>query len=220
MEARLNFKHHIATAFALAAILFSGVALAEESEERVVKEAIALFRVFGVMHPKVARESVPRCFYAARWGSGSIPEGLSRKYFGIKALAGLTAEHPSGFYEVKKIFDPESQQPDAFCTEEEDKEKLKAWREVFENKTKSLDKREIENSPYSPYFARLEYTFPVFDTSFRKAAFIEDVEVRQFRRWPDGKVTPLPLELTLTVVTFEKRKGVWREIERLILGQT
>ncbi len=44
MEAKLNFKHLIATAFALAGILFSGVALAEKAEERVVKEAIALFR--------------------------------------------------------------------------------------------------------------------------------------------------------------------------------
>ncbi|MBG0795832.1 hypothetical protein IYY11_20950 [Methylocystis sp. H62] len=220
MEATLRFKHLIATALALAGILFSGVALAEKSEERVVKEAIALFRAYGVMHPKVARNSVRRCFYSARWRWGSIPEGYSRKFFGIRALAGLAAENPSGFYEVMKIFDPEGLQPDALCTEEEDKEKLEEWREVFENKTKSLDKREIEDSPYSPYFVRIEYTFPVFDTRFRKAAFIENVVVRQFRRWPDGRVTPLPLELTHTVVIFEKRNDVWREIERGILGQT
>ncbi len=67
MEAKLRFKHHIATAFALAAILFSGVALAEESEERVVKEAIALFRAYGVMHPKDTPDPLPRCFYAASW---------------------------------------------------------------------------------------------------------------------------------------------------------
>ncbi|MGD9544244.1 MAG: hypothetical protein AB7U86_08660 [Methylocystis sp.] len=220
MEARLRFKHHIATVFTLAAILCSGVAPAEEAQERLVKEAIALFRAYGVMHPDKTRDPLPRCFYAASWRWDSIPEGLSRKYFGIKALAGLTAEHPSGFHEVKKIFDPEGKQPEAFCTEEEDKERLKAWREVFENKTKLLDKREIEDDPYSPHFARIEYTFPVFDSRFRKAAFIKVVEERQFRRSPDGKATPLPLEFMVVAVILEKRNGVWREVESVVTGVT
>ncbi|HEY8214686.1 MAG TPA: hypothetical protein VIG36_11220 [Methylocystis sp.] len=220
MEARLRFKHRIAIVFVLAAILFSRVALAEEAEERVVKEAIALFRAYGVMHPKGIPNSLPRCFYAASWRWDSIPEGLSRKYFGIKARAGLTAEHPSGFHEVKKIFDLEGKQPEAFCTEEEDQEKLKARREAFENKTKLLDKREIEDDPYSPYFARIEYTFPVFDSRFRKAAFIKVVEERQFRRSPDGKATPLPLEFMVVAVILEKRNGVWREVESVVTGVT
>ncbi|MBG0803396.1 hypothetical protein IYW40_18185 [Methylocystis sp. H4A] len=220
MEAKLSFKHRIATAFALAAILLSGVALAEKAEERVVKEAIALFRAYGVMHPKVARDSVPRCFYAATWRWTSIPEDLSRKYFGIKALAGLVAENPSGFYEVKKIFDPEGKQPEAFCTEDQDKEEYHVLFEAFESKTKLLDKREIEASPLSDYYRRSEYSFPVFDTRFRKAAFVKFVQERQFIRSRDGKVTPLPPESFIEAVILEKRNGVWREIESVVTGQS
>lgn len=220
MEARLRFKHRIASAFALAAILFSGVALAEESEERVVKEAIALFRAFGVMHPKGTPDSLPRCFYAASWRWTSIPEGLSRKYFGIKALAGLAAENPSGFYEVKKIFDPEGKQPEAFCTEDQDKKEYHLLFEAFENETKLRDKREMKASPLSQYYRRSEYSFPVFDTRFRKAAFVKFVQERQFIRSRDGKVTPLPHESFIEAVILEKRNGVWREIESVVTGQS
>ena len=159
MEAKLNFKHHIATAFALAGILFSGVAPAEKAEERVVKEAIALFRAHGVMHPEDIPYPLPRCFYAESWTWGSIPENYSRKYFGIKALAGLAAESPSGFHEVRKIFDPEGKQPEAFCTEDQDKKEYHVLFEAFENETKLLDKRETKASPLSEYFRRVEYTF-------------------------------------------------------------
>lgn len=216
----MNFKHHIATAFALAAILFSGVALAEEAEERVVKEAIALFRAYGVMHPDKTRDPLPRCFYAASWRWTSIPEGLSRKYFGIKALAGLTAEHPSGFHEVKKIFDPEGKQPEAFCAEDQDKEEFHELFEAFKKKVKLRDERKIEASPLSENYRRSEYSFPVFDTRFRKAAFVKVVEERQFIRWPDGKVTPLPLEFMVVAVILEKRNGVWREVESVVTGIT
>ena len=93
-------------------------------------------------------------------GGTSIPEGLSRKYFGIKALAGLAAENPSGFYEVKKIFDPEGKQPEAFCTEDEDKEEFHEWREAFKNKTKLRDKRKIEDSPlFSEYYSAFRIYF-------------------------------------------------------------
>lgn len=216
----MTFKHRIATAFALAAILFSGVALAEKAEERLVKEAIALFRAYGVMHPKGIPNSLPRCFYAARWRWTSIPEGLSRKYFGIKALAGLAAENPSGFYEVKKIFDPEGKQPEAFCTEDQDKEEFHELFEAFKKKIKLREERKIEASPLSDYYRRSEYSFPVFDTRFRKAAFIKVVEERQFIRWPDGKVTPLPLEFMVVAVILERRNGVWREVESVVTGIT
>lgn len=220
MEARLIFKHHIATALALAAILFSGVAPAEKAEERVVKEAIALFRAYGVMHPEDIPDPLPRCFYAESWTWGSIRENYSRKYFGIKALAGLAAESPSGFHEVRKIFDPEGKRPEAFCTEDQDKKEYHVLFEAFENETKLLDKRESKASPLSEYFRRVEYTFPVFDTRFRKAAFVKFVKERQFIRSRDGKVTPLPPESFIEAVIFEKRNGVWREVESVVTGQS
>lgn len=223
MEARLRFNHYIATAFALAAILFSGVALAEESEERVVKEAIALFRAFGVMHPKGTPNSLPRCFYAASWKSGSIPEGYSRKYFGIKALAGLTAEAPEN--DVRKIFDPEGQQPDAFCTEEEFQEHLNAVRDMLKDEHKLVDKSWIfESSRAGEYRTRdvlhKKFSFPVFDTKFRTAAFLVNISESYFRRSKDGGIGRGAPEFLYAVVIFEKRNGVWRKIETSVLGQT
>lgn len=219
----LRFKHRIATAFALAGILFSGVALAEEAENRLVKEAIALFRAFGVMHPKKTRDPLPRCFYAARWDSGSVPEWYSRKYFGIKALAGLTAEAPE--IEVRKFFDPEGQQSGAFCTKEEYQEHLDAVRDMLKDENKLTDKSWIlETSRVGEYRTRdvlhKEFTFPVFDTKFRRAAFLVNISESYFRRSKDGGIGRGAPEFLYAVVVFEKRNGVWREIETSVLGQT
>ncbi|MCQ4189859.1 hypothetical protein [Methylocystis suflitae] len=190
-----------------------------------MKEAIGLFRAFRDLHPEKYHERLPRCLYAARWRSGSIPEGYSRKYFGIRALAGLTAEYPSGFHEVEKIFDPESQHPDAFCTEEELQEHLNAVRDILKDENKLADKRLVRESSlvgeYSTYpVLHKEHTFPVFDTKFRKAAFLVYISESYFRRSKDGGIGRGAPEFLYAVVIFEKRNGVWREIETSVLGQT
>ena len=98
-------------------------------------------------------------------------------------------------------------------------------RDILKDENKLADKRLVRESSrvgdYSTYpVLHKEFTFPVFDTKFRRAAFLVSISESYFTRSKEGGIGRGAPEFLYAVVIFEKRNGVWREIETSVLGQT
>jgi len=145
----------------------AGRAAAEDADERASREAKQLFSIMLAHDPEcctaVPQPFAPkRCELDASWSEIKLPEYVARKHFGFQLHADLSASTNTKF---RDVIDPQRKFDDAFCTAEEKKNFHDDAMREFQN----------NNSPFV-HISHTSFSFPIFDTSYRKAIVI-------FSRW-------------------------------------
>lgn len=204
-----------ATGLALLNVSASHPSAAKESrtsdrtEERIKREAIALFQV--ILQENA--QNPTRCQFQAKWMEYPIPHFVARQHLGLTIHADLT---PSLYTAAPKdTLDPQGTMRDAFCSPEEEEkwhaslvDNLKA-KEISAKNTTSVFR------PRTEAF-RQEFTFPVFDKEFRRAVIITGGTERSWTKEPDGEILK-GLHLMGGASIYEKRKGHWRILKHINL---
>jgi hypothetical protein len=172
----------------------------KRTQGRLKQEALELFRVVLADD----REKPATCEFRTKWLEYPVPA----HYFGSKILADLV---PIASADPAEIMDPSGTMPSAFCSEANDELRLSFIVESLKRKELRDEKDPTKRLNWFE-ISRREYTFPIFDKTYRRAVIVGS-NVRRFWYWhPNGKFR-LGIESALGASIFEKRNGRWRFIK-------
>jgi hypothetical protein len=172
----------------------------KRTQGRLKQEAIELFRVVLADD----KEKPATCEFRAKWLEYPLPS----RYFGSQILADLV---PIASADPAEIMDPAGTIQGAFCTEADDELRLSFIVESLKRKELRDDRDPTKRLNWFE-ISRREYTFPIFDKSYKRAIIVGG-NVRRFWYWhPNGKFRP-GVEIDRGALIFEKRDGRWRFIK-------
>jgi len=180
--------------------------VAAERPDRLTREAIALFR--SVLKHKPGE--LGSCTLANRWNRYPVPEEVARRHLGMKLHAELVSPNTTTPAEV---IDPEGAIRQAFCGSSEAARQMDAQVEDFRNGGVNVEKRPFDLNPRLTVVIR-DYSFPVFDRGYRRAAIVMAYTSRQWVKVSDGEVRSLGISGAGEAVVYAKHGRLWQRAAR------
>ena len=178
---------------------------AQDADDRIAREARALFDVVIGDKTKLFAAPVARCRLDAEWFSAgleragqsptfAIPEDLAREFLGVRFHGQVVAPEVALF--PKDILDPQGENAAAFCSTKE--------REAYAGEQKALVAS--GKAPPRPLMWS-SFSFPVFDDHFATAILI-DFQTTELK----GK-TNWTTFLICHATVYKKTNGTWRPVK-------
>jgi hypothetical protein len=204
----------LATCLFLSAAYAPRPVAAEDSRERLKREAIGLFR-----QAVLPSEPTPtRCGLRKVWAVYSIPEDIGRRYLGLA----IHADFASPYHGTRpdEVIDPDGRMPDAFCTVDEAKqERNRLAPGTMEAQPGGAA---CGNAPERSWFYQedTEYSFPVFSADYRRAAIVVAHSEGRWIRTSAVDAKFCGVEGGVAARVYVRRGTGWRLIAHEILGQT
>jgi len=150
----------------------------KKQEKRLNREAKALF--------KFILEDLDRdrkqCELPDSWRSESVPYAIAKQYLHHTIRADLRALEVEAT--TAEILDPAGKYPQSFCSEEQFFKEQK----VRDDERKSAEIGAGVKDPDRYEMYRLDYTFPIFDRTYRTAIVMVDSSHHDWYKAKDGKV--------------------------------
>lgn len=177
----------------------------EKRQKRLEAESIALFQTILEEQEKENKEEPAACEIRAEWLDYAVPQNIAEKYFGLTIPADLSPSFTPG--QPPEILDPKGTMREAFCTEKEDKEKLQPTLDKLK-KGELKDEKQPSKTLRGFQNYRLEYSAPIFDRRYHRAAVIVSGRTSLWWLKSDGKVYN-NFDEGIWASIYVKRKGRW-----------
>ncbi len=178
----------------------------QKAQNRLRQEAIALFQVIHQRRDAALEHRPTPCEFRTEWDDYPVPDTIARDYLGLRIPADLVPSMIVG--SPTEIMDPSRKFPEAFCAKADDELRLSFIVESLKRgELKDEGNPDLKSRWYE--ILRIEYTFPVFDRTYRRAIVMTTSTSRFWYRKPDG-VFRGGLDMLVGASIYEKRKGRWR----------
>ena len=175
--------------------------IAAEDEARMIIEAKSIMSQLRSEAP-----DPEKCLLSDHWSDLTLPEHYVQKYFGLTIHANLAPPYVS--VEPSEILGLSPANSIAYCTDKEAKDYREMQRRVFaSNNEKQLTER------------TWIFTFPKFDKDLKTAVVITLFSQAGLYKNETG-IHNQSFELATEAHIFRKSKGIWREIDKIILEIT
>jgi hypothetical protein len=163
------------------------------TRDRLVREASDLFKALD-RNPV----DIERCTFEREWDSRPVLAETAQRYLSLTLRADLVVSDPPA--SIMQIIDPEGIRPEYFCRALERQSVRRDALAAFEAKGGTVLR-----------FISIDYSFPVFNTDYTRAALVVQRHVDSYMRMPDGTLRP-SIEAQGGAEIYEKRGGVWQRI--------
>lgn len=163
------------------------------TRDRLVREAGDLFKALD-RNPV----DIERCTFEREWGSRPVLAETAQRYLKLAVRADLIVSDPPA--SIVQIIDPEGIRPEHFCRAPDRQSARRDALAAFEAKGDSVLR-----------FISIDYSFPVFNTDYTRAALVIQRNVDSYMRMADGTLRP-SIESQGGAEIYEKRSGIWQRI--------
>jgi hypothetical protein len=187
--------------------LFAGnLAHAEDINARRIREAKDLFQV--VKTDLRLTSASERCALSATWSTYPIPQDVARAQFGVTIQADLVAPELSiNTSSPAEVINSSPAVDSAYCNDLE-------WK-AYATEKKQLVASQQNNGASA---SREQYSFPVFNASFTKAAFVSQLSLVWWR-YIDSNVKFGGLTY-ISLFVYKKANGHWSRSAEVVLAKS